>query len=168
MGDSPEIHHFNTPGFNLDSDLELLFGELAKDIEEETEAAESNEEDSASYFDDEIGAPDFVAIAKNLQQMPEAAIPVVPKLQSFMPAPVEDAEFGLLQEIVDSAFADAAGDKIRNLDLIVQAELSDVSADLMEIVEMLPPGPYTREQLIDQLNSILVAHGWSYRLGTLN
>lgn len=74
-------------------------------------------------------------------------------------------EFGDLQRLVDGLFADRkAHDR---LDLIVQAEIMDLAPDLMEIVNLLPPGVYDRQALCDQLNSALAAHGWGATYGTV-
>lgn len=67
-------------------------------------------------------------------------------------------EFGDLQRLVDGLFYDRHA--IDRLDLIVQAEILDLAPDLMEIVNLLPPGYYDRQSLCDQLNSALAAHGW--------
>ena len=69
-------------------------------------------------------------------------------------------EFGDLQRLVDGLFYD-------RLDLIVQAEILDLAPDLMEIVNLLPPGYYDRQSLCDQLNSALAAHGWGAVYGTV-
>lgn len=69
-------------------------------------------------------------------------------------------EFGDLQRLVDGLFYD-------RLDLIVQAEILDLAPDLMEIVNLLPPGYYDRQSLCDQLNSALAAHGWGAIYGTV-
>ena len=61
-------------------------------------------------------------------------------------------EFGDLQRLVDGLFYDRhAIDRL----------------DLMEIVNLLPPGYYDRQSLCDQLNSALAAHGWGAVYGTV-
>ena len=74
-------------------------------------------------------------------------------------------EFGDLQRLVDGLFYDRRA--IDRLDLIVQAEILDLAPDLMEIVNLLPPGYYDRQALSDQLNSALAAHGWGAIYGTV-
>lgn len=74
-------------------------------------------------------------------------------------------EFGDLQRLVDGLFTDRKA--IDRLDLIVQAEIVDLAPDLMEIVNLLPPGVYDRQALCDQLNSALAAHGWGATYGTV-
>ena len=75
-------------------------------------------------------------------------------------------EFGDLQRLVDGLFTDRK--TIDRLDLIVQAEIVDLAPDLMEIVNLLPPGVYDRQALCDQLNSALAAHGWGATYGTVD
>lgn len=74
-------------------------------------------------------------------------------------------EFGDLQRLVDGMFCDRKA--VDRLDLVVQAEILDLSEDLMEIVNLLPPGVYDRPHLCDQLNSALAAHGWGSTYGTV-
>ncbi len=77
----------------------------------------------------------------------------------------QDEDYGVLQELVDAAFRTSA--TADRLDLVTQAEIHDVSADIMEVVELMPPGRYTRGQMADQMNSIITAHGWGLRYGTV-
>ena len=46
-------------------------------------------------------------------------------------------------------------------------DLQRLAPDLMEIVNLLPPGYYDRQSLCDQLNSALAAHGWGAVYGTV-
>lgn len=73
--------------------------------------------------------------------------------------------FGVLQRLVDALFTD--NKVVDRLDVVVQAELQDLDADLIEIVTLLPPGRYERQRLCDQLNSALAAHGWGGMYGTV-
>jgi hypothetical protein len=52
------------------------------------------------------------------------------------------------------------------LDAIVRAETFDLPPAMMEIVDGLPPGRYTRASLCDQLNSAIVGRGLSRVFGT--
>ena len=70
-----------------------------------------------------------------------------------------------IRRLVDGLFYDRHA--IDRLDLIVQAEILDLAPDLMEIVNLLPPGYYDRQSLCDQLNSALAAHGWGAIYGTV-
>ncbi len=74
-------------------------------------------------------------------------------------------EYGDLQRLVDGLYADRQ--MTDRLDLVVQAEIMDLAPDLMEIVNLLPPGSYDRTRLCDQLNSALAAHGWGGTYGTV-
>lgn len=78
----------------------------------------------------------------------------------------QSEEFGELQRLVDGMFA-GGRTSIERLDIVVQAEILDPSADLLEIVNLLPPGTYDRQRLCDQINSALAAHGWGSAYGTV-
>lgn len=73
--------------------------------------------------------------------------------------------FGELQRLVDSLFL--GRNVVDRLDVVVQAELLDLESDLMEIVNLLPPGVYDRPRLCDQINSALAGHGWGSLYGTV-
>ena len=69
--------------------------------------------------------------------------------------------YGALQDVVDALFV---SDKtVRRLDAVLMAE----SVDLREIVELLPPGTYTRQRLCDQINSSITGHAWGQVYGTV-
>ena len=74
-------------------------------------------------------------------------------------------EIGALKRLVAGLFSDRPA--LDRLDLIVQAEILDLATDLMEIVNLLPPGYYDRQSLCDQLNSALAANGWGAVYGTV-
>ncbi len=71
----------------------------------------------------------------------------------------------LLQRLVESLFATVRC--ISRLDVVLRAEALDLPVDLLGIVELLPPGSYSRQALCDQLNSALKGHGWTGRYGTV-
>lgn len=77
--------------------------------------------------------------------------------------------YGALQDMVNSVYADATSplDKVRRLDVIVNAEAADLPDDLLEIIRLLPPGNYTRQRLCDQLNSAIGGHAWGQVYGTV-
>ena len=76
--------------------------------------------------------------------------------------------YGALQAIVDDLYEDAPRDfEVRRLDVVIAAEASDLPADLLEVVNLLPPGNYTRMRLCDQLNSSIVGHAWGQVYGTV-
>lgn len=83
---------------------------------------------------------------------------------SVQPSP----DYGALQIIVNELFDDMAWDfEVRRLDVVIAAESNDLPADLLEIVNLLPPGTYTRERLCDQLNSSIGGHAWGQVYGTV-
>lgn len=73
--------------------------------------------------------------------------------------------FGELQRLVDGLYT--SREAVDRLDVVVQAEILDLDADLQEIVTLLPPGVYDRQRLCDQINSALAAHGWGGLYGTV-
>ena len=77
------------------------------------------------------------------------------------------SEYGELQHLVNDVYAQNPSRGVARLDVIERAEINDLSADLMEIVNLLPAGTYKRQRLCDQLNSIITAHGWAYLYGTV-
>ncbi|MDO4796958.1 MAG: hypothetical protein Q4A01_02950 [Coriobacteriales bacterium] len=76
-------------------------------------------------------------------------------------------EFGELQRLVDDLYRVNPSQAVPRMDVLVRAEVNDLSDDLMEVVELLPAGAYKRHRLCDQLNSIITAHGWAYLYGTV-
>ena len=77
------------------------------------------------------------------------------------------SEYGELQRLVDEVFSVNPSRGVLRLDVLERAEIDDLSEDLMEVVNLLPAGSYKRQQLCDQLNSIITAHGWAYLYGTV-
>ena len=74
-------------------------------------------------------------------------------------------DYGTMQILADALFEKA--ERIRRLDAILLAEAFDIPSDLREIVELLPPGTYTRQRFCDQINSSVAGHGWGYVYGTI-
>ncbi len=70
-----------------------------------------------------------------------------------------------LQRLIETLYRDNG--RVLRLDFIVRAELTDMTEDVLDIVNLLPPGNYTRARLCDQLNSAITAHGWGRSLGTV-
>lgn len=56
---------------------------------------------------------------------------------------------------------------VRRLDVVICAEAADLPDDLMRIVNLLPPGDYTRQRLCDQINSAITGHAWGQVYGTV-
>ncbi len=88
------------------------------------------------------------------------------------------SHYGSLQKVVDSLFADddiphmqqideAQAFKVSRLQVVVAAETADLPDDLLRIVNLLPPGNYTRQRLTDQLNSAITGHAWGQVYGTV-
>lgn len=78
-------------------------------------------------------------------------------------------DYGALQLIVNELFDGKPKDhRVRRLDAVMAAESHDLPADLREIVDLLPPGHYTRLRLCDQLNSAIGGHGWGQVYGTVD
>ena len=76
--------------------------------------------------------------------------------------------YGALQAIVDDLFEDKPRTFIvERLEVVIAAEASDLPDDLLEIVNLLPPGEYTRQRLCDQLNSSIGGHAWGQVYGTV-
>ena len=73
--------------------------------------------------------------------------------------------FGDLQRVIDFLFEKTQ--RVSRLDVLMAVEMFDLVDDLREIVELLPPGAYTRIQLCHQLNSSISGHGWGYTYGTV-
>ncbi len=76
-------------------------------------------------------------------------------------------EYGELQRLVDDVYRVNPSHAVPRMDVLVRAEINDLSDDLMEVVNLLPAGSYKRARLCDQLNSIITAHGWAYLYGTV-
>ena len=77
--------------------------------------------------------------------------------------PDDDRE--LLARFIDSLFRDAP--RVSRLDIVLRAQTYDLPDVLLEIVNNLPPTPYSRHRLADQLNSAIVGHGLSRIYGTV-
>lgn len=76
-------------------------------------------------------------------------------------------EYGELQRLVDDVYKVNPSRAVPRMDVLVRAEVNDLSDDLLEVVNLLPAGSYKRARLCDQLNSIVTAHGWAYLYGTV-
>lgn len=77
------------------------------------------------------------------------------------------SEYGELQKLVNDLYRESASGAVKRVDVVVRAEVNDLSPELMEVIELLPAGSYKRARLCDQLNSIVTAHGWAYLYGTV-
>ena len=70
-----------------------------------------------------------------------------------------------LQRLVDSLFGTAR--TVTRLDAVIRAENLDLDDGAREVIDLLPPGRYTRQRLCDQVNSSLKGHGWTGRYRTV-
>ena len=75
------------------------------------------------------------------------------------------SDFGELQLLVNELFAHKPQGNVSKMDVLMRAEIDDVSSDLQEIINLLPGGTFPRAILCDHLNSIITAHGWGYVVG---
>lgn len=76
--------------------------------------------------------------------------------------------YGALQSIVDDLFEDKPrAFAVERLEVVIAAEAYDLPDDLLEIVNLLPPGTFTRQRLCDQLNSSIGGHAWGQVYGTV-
>lgn len=82
-----------------------------------------------------------------------------------MTASLPDDEKMALQRLVDSLYAQSR--RVTRLDAIIRAEALDLPEDLIDIVNLLPPGGYFRQSMCDQFNSALKGHGWAGRYATV-
>jgi hypothetical protein len=79
---------------------------------------------------------------------------------------LQSEEYGTLQRLVDALFKEKK--RVTRLDVLLMAATFDLSGDLLEIVTLLPPGTYYRQNLCNQVNSSLSGHGWGLRYGTVD
>lgn len=76
--------------------------------------------------------------------------------------------FGALQAVVDELFEDKPDEySVRRLDAVIAAEAADLPDELLELVNLLPPGNYSRKRLCTQLNSSIGGHAWGQVYGTV-
>ena len=71
-----------------------------------------------------------------------------------------------MQRMIEALFRERKS--VSRLDIVIRAEAVDLPDEAIGIVNLLPPGRYTRQKLCDQLNSAIVGHGWSRRFGTFD
>ncbi len=75
-------------------------------------------------------------------------------------------DYGVLQEFIDRLF-DGREDNMR-LEVVLEGEAYGLNGELMEVLNLLPPGLYTRDRLCGQINSSLSSHGWGYVYGAVH
>lgn len=75
-------------------------------------------------------------------------------------------DYGVLQEFIDRLF-DGREDYMR-LEVVLEGKAYGLNGELMEVLNLLPPGLYTRDRLCGQINSSLSSHGWGYVYGAVH
>lgn len=75
-------------------------------------------------------------------------------------------DYGVLQEFIDRLF-DGREDYMR-LEVVLEGEAYGLNGELMEVLNLLPPGLYARDRLCSQINSSLSSHGWGYVYGAVH
>lgn len=75
-------------------------------------------------------------------------------------------DYGVLQEFIDRLF-DGREDYMR-LEVVLEGEAYGLNGELMEVLNLLPPGLYARDRLCGQINSSLSSHGWGYVYGAVH
>lgn len=78
----------------------------------------------------------------------------------------KSADYGVLQEFVDRLFA--GREDYMRLEVVLEAEAYGLNKELQEVINLLPPGLYTRDKLCGQINSSLSSHGWGYVYGAVH
>jgi len=91
-----------------------------------------------------------------------------PKAATSFDNRTPSSHFGALQAVVDELFDDKPDEHtVRRLDAVIAAEASDLPDELMELVNLLPPGTYSRKRLCTQLNSAIAGRAWGQVYGTV-
>lgn len=85
-----------------------------------------------------------------------------------MTKPLHADEYQELQRLVDALYQGNPYTTVTKIDIEVRAEVEDLCDDLMEVIHLIPAGTYKRERLVDQINSIVTAHGWGFTYGTVS
>lgn len=75
-------------------------------------------------------------------------------------------DYGVLQEFIDRLFDDR--EDYMRLEVVLEGEAYGLNGELMEVLNLLPPGLYTRDRLCSQINSSLSSHGWGYVYGAVH
>ena len=75
-------------------------------------------------------------------------------------------DYGVLQEFIDRLFV--GREDYMRLEVVLEGEAYGLNGELMEVLNLLPPGLYTRDRLCGQINSSLSSHGWGYVYGAVH
>ena len=77
----------------------------------------------------------------------------------------KSSDYGVLQEFIDRLFI--GREDYMRLEVVLEGEAYGLNSELMEVLNLLPPGLYTRDRLCSQINSSLSSHGWGYVYGAV-
>lgn len=78
----------------------------------------------------------------------------------------KSSDYGVLQEFIDRLFI--GHEDYMRLEVVLEGEAYGLNSELMEVLNLLPPGLYTRDRLCGQINSSLSSHGWGYVYGAVH
>ena len=78
----------------------------------------------------------------------------------------KSSDYGVLQEFIDRLFI--GREDYMRLEVVLEGEAYGLNGELMEGLNLLPPGLYTRDRLCSQINSSLSSHGWGYVYGAVH
>lgn len=78
----------------------------------------------------------------------------------------KSSDYGVLQEFIDGLFI--GREDYMRLEVVLEGEAYGLNSELMEVLNLLPPGLYTRDRLCGQINSSLSSHGWGYVYGAVH
>lgn len=92
-----------------------------------------------------------------------AAVPTTAQKMGFT-----EEQAALLGLSAFDAAPEPGGLVVSRLQVVLAAESADLPDDLMRIVNLLPPGDYTRQKLATQLNSAITGHAWGQVYGTVS
>ena len=78
----------------------------------------------------------------------------------------KSSDYGVLQEFIDRLCI--GREDYMRLEVVLEGEAYGLNSELMEVLNLLPPGLYTRDRLCGQINSSLSSHGWGYVYGAVH
>mgnify|MGYP007089397414 FL=1 len=78
----------------------------------------------------------------------------------------KSSDYGVLQEFIDRLFI--GREDYMRLEVVLEGEAYGLNSELMEVLNLLPPGLYTRDRLCGQINSSLSSRGWGYVYGAVH
>ena len=78
----------------------------------------------------------------------------------------KSSDYGVLQEFIDRLVI--GREDYMRLEVVLEGEAYGLNSELMEVLNLLPPGLYTRDRLCGQINSSLSSHGWGYVYGAVH